>query len=133
MTPKAAGTAILGLLIVLAASRSSQARQSKPGQPALPASRKENADHEPPEKAVRRLIEGLREHPVKRSAVEGLGRIYAIDVETGQATLVADESVRGLDARPHDPLFAMTPLHRAIGITSPKSPMPSDGGSTRPV
>jgi hypothetical protein len=98
MTARAVGRAILGLSIVLAACRSSRAQEAKPSQPARSEPGKENGGKETPDKAVGRLIEGLRQHPVERSAAEGLGRIYALDVETGRATLVADESVRGRTA-----------------------------------
>jgi Tol biopolymer transport system component len=91
-------TTVLGLSIVLVFCRSPQAQEPKPDQPAGGQPGKENGRKETPARAVGRLIEGLRRHPVERSAVQGLGRIYALDVETGEVILVADESVRGLPA-----------------------------------
>ncbi len=97
-TARAVERAILGLSIVLAVCRSPLAQEVKPSQPARGEPGKENGGKGTPDNAVGRLIEGLRQHPVERSAVEGLGRIYGLDVETGEATLVADESVRGVNA-----------------------------------
>jgi WD40-like Beta Propeller Repeat len=98
MTTKAVGRVMLGVSLVLAVCRSPLAQEAKPSQPARREPEKENRGKEAPGKAVGRLMEVLRQHPVERSAVEGLGRIYALDIETGEATLVADESVRGLPA-----------------------------------
>ncbi len=98
MTGRAARSVFVALVMLLAVERSPLAQEAKPRQPAGGESRNESGAKEAPEKAVARLIEGLRNHPVERSPAEGLGRIYALDVETGEATLVADETVRGLNA-----------------------------------
>src|SRR4051794_18373246 len=98
MTTKAVGRAILGVSIGLAVCGSSPGQEAKPSLPARGEVGKEERPQESPGKEAVRLLEGLRRHPVERSGVEGLGRIYALDLDTGQAMLVADESVRGLTA-----------------------------------
>jgi WD40-like Beta Propeller Repeat len=91
-------TTVIGLSIVAAICRTIPAQEPKPnGSPAAESGKRavgtETADE------VARLMRGLRQHPVPRPAVDdGLGRIYALDVQTGEVTLVADESSRGLTA-----------------------------------
>jgi WD40-like Beta Propeller Repeat len=99
MTTKAMAGAIIGLSIAVVVCRPTLAQEGKPDQPAARQPGKPEGRKETPDKEANRLVEGLRQHPVQRAAAnDGLGRIYAIDVETAEVTLVADESVRGLTA-----------------------------------
>jgi hypothetical protein len=91
--------AVIRLVLLTVVCRTILAQEPEPNRLAPRVPGKQDSEKMTPDAEVSRLVRALREHPVPRPAVDdGLGRIYAIDVETGEVTLIADESARGLTA-----------------------------------
>lgn len=90
---------VIGLALLSVVCRPTPAQETRPNPPAPRAPGEQDRGGATPDAGAGRLVRALREHPVPRPAVDdGLGRIYAIDLQSGEVTLVADESVRGLTA-----------------------------------
>ncbi len=84
--------ALLGLSIVLAASRPMQAQEPNSAQAPKAAERRQLKAGEPtPEKAVSLLVEQLRRHPAKPTVAADRFGLYMIDVTNGEVTLIADQ------------------------------------------
>ncbi len=88
---------LVGLIALLAGFGTAQAQEPKTPEPAKVAAPKPSDGKETPEKAVSRLVEQLRLHPPKPSSAANRLALYMVDVENGDATLVADQPDPGLN------------------------------------
>ena len=96
MRIKSVTGALLGLSTWLGGWGLSQAQQPETPEPQNAAKPQPKSGNESPTKAVSRLVEQLRRHPVVPSTGANRLALYLIDVENGDATLIADQPDPGL-------------------------------------
>ena len=89
---------LLGLSLVPAPFGSVQAQEAKTAELEKRAAHLRRDAREPTERAVSRFVEQIRKHPLKPLTVSDRGRLYVIDVISGEAMPFADESDRGFTA-----------------------------------
>ena len=88
---------LLGLSTLPGAWVSMRAQEPKTPEPRKAAASQPKDGNETPEKSVSRLVEQLKQHPVKPSTAAKRVGLYMIDVESGAVTLIADQPDPGLD------------------------------------
>src|SRR5207253_1157428 len=81
---------------VLAAWAPIQAQEPQSPQPPHAAVPQPEGGEESPAKAVSRLVEQLRRHPVKPTTAADRIGLHLIDVTSGEVTLIADQPDPGL-------------------------------------
>jgi Tol biopolymer transport system component len=88
---------LLGLFALLAGFGRGLAQEPKTTAPPKAAAPKPNDGKETPDEAVSRLVEQLRLHPPKPTTAADRLALYMIDVEKGEASLIADQPDPGLN------------------------------------